>query len=42
MKLSAVLIILFLCISKVAFAGSVGFQQFKLASDTSRPLKVSL
>jgi len=42
MKLSAVLIIIFLCIIKVASASSVGFQQFQLSDNVSRPLDVTI
>ncbi len=42
MKMIAVCFALFLCTAETAFAGSVGFQQFRLSGDTSRMLDVTL
>jgi predicted dienelactone hydrolase len=42
MKLSTVLIIIFLSIIKGASASSIGFQQFELSDDVTRPLDVTI
>ena len=42
MKLSTVLIIIFISITKGASASSIGFQQFELSDDVTRPLDITI